>query len=174
MFKKRKNGIATNDYTVISERVALVPSTSLYEGDEVGSTFEIGKAAKVRDGKDVTIFATGICVAEAVKAAELLEKEEISAAVSNMFTIKPVDKEAVVEVAQKTGAIVTAENHNIVNGLGSAVAEVLCENTCVPLERVGAKDIFFGEVGDVGYLKERFKMTAEDIAASAKKAISRK
>ncbi|MBS7009868.1 transketolase family protein [Anaerostipes sp.] len=140
---------------------------------EEGSTFEIGKAAKVRDGKDVTIFATGIMVAEAVKAAEMLEKEGISAAVSNMFTVKPIDKAAVVEAAQKTGAIVTAENHNIINGLGSAVAEVLCENACVPLERVGAKDRF-GEVGDVEYLKKTFGMTADQIAESAKKAIARK
>lgn len=140
---------------------------------EDGSTFEIGKAAEVREGKDVTIFATGIMVAEAVKAAEMLEAEGISAAVSNMFTIKPIDKEAVIEAAQKTGAIVTAENHNIINGLGSAVAEVLCENACVPLERVGAKDRF-GEVGDVEYLKKTFGMTAEDIVNSAKKAISRK
>ncbi len=140
---------------------------------EDGSTFEIGKAAKVREGRDVTIFATGIMVAEAVKAAEMLEKEGISAAVSNMFTVKPVDKEAVIEAAQKTGAIVTAENHNIINGLGSAVAEVLCENACVPLERVGARDRF-GEVGDVGYLKKTFGMTADDIVKRAKKAISRK
>lgn len=138
-----------------------------------GSTFEIGKAAKVREGRDVTIFATGIMVAEAVKAAEMLEKEGISAAVSNMFTVKPVDKEAVIEAAQKTGAIVTAENHNIINGLGSAVAEVLCENVCVPLERVGARDRF-GEVGDVEYLKKTFGMTADDIVKSAKKAVSRK
>lgn len=138
-----------------------------------GSTFEIGKAAKVKEGKDVTIFATGIMVAEAVKAADMLEKEGISAAVSNMFTVKPVDKEAVIEAAQKTGAIVTAENHNIINGLGSAVAEVLCENACVPLERVGVRDRF-GEVGDVEYLKKTFGMTADDIVKSAKKAVSRK
>lgn len=138
-----------------------------------GSTFEIGKAAKVKEGKDVTIFATGIMVAEAVKAAEMLEKEGFSAAVSNMFTVKPVDKEAVIEAAQKTGAIVTAENHNIINGLGSAVAEVLCENACVPLERVGVRDRF-GEVGDVEYLKKTFGMTADDIVKSAKKAVSRK
>lgn len=140
---------------------------------EDGSTFEIGKAAKVREGKDVTIFAAGICVAEAVKAAELLEQEGIQAAVSNMFTIKPIDREAVIEAAKTTGAIVTAENHNIINGLGSAVAEVLAENTYAPLERIGAKDCF-GEVGPVDYLKKRFEMTAEDIAKAAKKAISRK
>lgn len=138
-----------------------------------GSTFEIGKAAFLRAGKDVTIFATGIMVAESLKAAELLEKEGISAAVSNIFTIKPIDKEAVVKAAESTGAIVTAENHNIVNGLGSAVAEVLAEHKCCPLERIGAKD-HFGEVGDMNYLRKKFKMTAEDIAEAAKKAINRK
>lgn len=157
-------------YGVFYIRLSRKKCEKIYED---GSTFEIGKAAKVREGKDVTIFATGICVAEAVKAAELLEKEGISAAVSNMFTIKPIDKDAVIEAAKTTGAVVTAENHNIINGLGSAVAEVLAENVCVPLERIGAKDRF-GEVGPVDYLKQRFEMTAEDIAKAAKKAISRK
>ena len=157
-------------YGVFYIRLSRKKCEKIYED---GSSFEIGKAAKVRDGKDVTIFATGICVAEAVKAAELLEKEGISAAVSNMFTIKPIDKDAVIEAAKNTGAVVTAENHNIINGLGSAVAEVLAENVCVPLERIGAEDCF-GEVGPVDYLRERFEMTAEDIAKAAKRAISRK
>lgn len=138
-----------------------------------GSTFEIGKAAKIRDGKDVTIIATGICVAEAVKASKILEQEGISAAVLNMFTLKPIDKEAVIEAAKTTGAIVTAENHNIINGLGSAVAEVIAENVYCPLERVGAKDRF-GEVGDMDYLKKALEMTAEDIVKAVKKAIGRK
>ncbi len=138
-----------------------------------GSTFEIGKAAKIRDGKDATIIATGICVAEAVKAAEMLETEGISAAVLNMFTLKPIDKDAVIEAAKTTGAVVTAENHNIINGLGSAVAEVIAENVYCPLERVGAKDRF-GEVGDMDYLKKALEMTAEDIAGAVRKAIDRK
>lgn len=138
-----------------------------------GSTFEIGKAAKIKEGEDVTIFASGICTADAVKAAELLRQEGISAAVSNMFTIKPIDREAIVEAAEQTGAIVTAENHNIINGLGSAVAEVLAETSCVPLERVGVIDRF-GEVGSVDYLKKTLHLTPEDIAQAAKKAILRK
>lgn len=157
-------------YGVFYIRLSRKKCEKIYED---GSSFEIGKAAKIREGKDVTIFATGICVAEAVKAAKLLEKEGISAAVSNMFTIKPIDKDAIIEAAKDTGAVVTAENHNIINGLGSAVAEVLAENACVPLERIGAKDCF-GEVGPVDYLRERFEMTAEDIAKAAKWAISRK
>lgn len=161
---------AKDTYGVFYIRLSRKIADKIYKE---GSTFEIGKAAKVRDGKDATIFATGICVAEAIKAAELLEKEGISAAVSNMFTLKPIDKEAVMEAAKTTGAIVTAENHNIINGLGSAVAEVLAENICCPMERIGARDRF-GEVGDMEYLKDVMGMRAEDIAEAVKKAISRK
>ena len=138
-----------------------------------GSTFTIGKAEKLCSGTDVSIFAAGICVAEALRAKEMLDEKGISAAVYNMFTIKPVDKESIIRAAQETGAIVTAENHNIINGLGSAVAEVLSENCCVPLERVGVNDRF-GEVGDVGYLMKTFGLTAEDIMKKADKAIARK
>lgn len=161
---------AKDTYGVFYIRLSRKVSEKIYKD---GSTFEIGKAAKLRDGKDATIFSTGICVAESLKAAEMLAAEGIDAAVSNMFTIKPIDKEAIIEAAKTTGAIVTAENHNIINGLGSAVAEVLAENCCCPLERIGAKDRF-GEVGDMNYLKKAMGMTAEDIAAAVKKAIARK
>lgn len=140
---------------------------------EEGSTFDIGKAVQIRDGKDVTIIACGICVAEAIKAAAILEQEGITARVLDMFTIKPIDKEAVIAAAKDTGAIVTAENHSINNGLGSAVAEVLCENIPTPIVRIGSQDEF-GEVGPVDYLKERFGMTAENIVAAAKKVIAKK
>lgn len=138
-----------------------------------GSTFEIGKAAKLRDGNDVTIFAAGISAADSLQAAELLENDGIHAAVSNLFTIKPIDREAIVEAAKTTGAIVTAENHSIIGGLGSAVSEVLTDTVCCPLERVGVQDRF-GEVGDIAYLKKTLHLTAEDIAAAAKRAIARK
>lgn len=157
-------------YGVFYIRLSRKKAVRIYED---GSKFEIGKAVSLRDGKDVTIFATGICVAEALKAADILASEGITAAVSNMFTIKPIDKDAIIAAAQKTGAIVTAENHNIINGLGSAVAEVLSENIYAPLERIGVNDRF-GEVGDVGYLMKTFGLTAEDIADKARKAISRK
>lgn len=140
---------------------------------EKGSSFEIGKSVKLRNGTDVTLFASGCCVADSIKAADLLEKQGISAAVQNMFTIKPIDSDAVVRAAETTGAIVTAENHNIMNGLGSAVAEVLVEKKPVPMERVGVHDVF-GEVGSIGYLKKTFHMTPEDIAEAAKRAIARK
>lgn len=138
-----------------------------------GSTFEIGKVAKVKEGSDVTLFASGICVSESMIAAEKLAEEGISAEVVNVFTIKPIDVAGIVESVSKTGAAVTAENHNIINGLGSAVSEVLAENKPVPLERVGVKDRF-GEVGSVDYLKKTMGLTADDIVAAAKKAIARK
>ena len=161
---------AKDTYGVFYIRLSRKISEKIYKD---GSTFEIGKAAKLRDGKDATIFATGICVAEALRAADMLAAEGIDTAVSNMFTIKPVDAEAVIEAAETTGAIVTAENHNIINGLGSAVAEVLAENICCPMERIGAKDRF-GEVGDMDYLKKAMGMGAEDIAAAVRSVIERK
>jgi len=138
-----------------------------------GSTFEIGKAVFLREGTEATIIASGILVDESLKAAEILAAQGISVRVLNMFTIKPIDKEAIIRAAKETGAIVTAENHNIVNGLGSAVAEVLVENALAPLERIGSQDLF-GEVGPEEYLKERFQMTAVDIAEKVKKVIARK
>lgn len=140
---------------------------------EKGSTFEIGKAVTLREGTDATIIATGIMVAEAVRAAEMLEKEGISVRILNMFTIKPIDADAIVKAAEETGAVVTAENHNIINGLGSAVAEVLIEKKPVPMERIGVEDCF-GEVGSVDYLKEKFNLTADAIVESVRKVIKRK
>lgn len=157
-------------YGVFYIRLSRKKSEKIYAD---GATFEIGKAVKLRDGKDVTIFATGICVADALRAADMLAQEGISAGVSNMFTIKPIDEEAIKQAAKETGAIVTAENHNVLNGLGSAVAEVLTANNPCPLERVGVQDRF-GEVGDVSYLKKTLGLTAEDIANAAKRSIERK
>lgn len=161
---------AKDTYGVFYIRLSRKISEKIYKD---GSTFEIGKAAKLREGKDATIFATGICAAEALRAADMLAAEGIDAAVSNMFTIKPVDAEAIIEAAKTTGAIVTAENHSIINGLGSAVAEVLAENICCPMERIGAKDRF-GEVGDMDYLKKAMGMGAEDIAEAVRRVVARK
>ncbi len=136
-------------------------------------TFNWGKADLLKDGKDVTIMASGVCVAEAIKAAALLEKEGVSARVLNVHTVKPLDIDAVVKAARETGAVVTAENHNIIGALGSAVAEALCENCPVPLERIGVRD-HFGEVGKAPELMEEFGITAPYIVEAAKKAIARK
>ena len=140
---------------------------------EDGTEFEVGKAHLLREGKDVTIIAIGYLVAEALKAAEELEKEGISARVLDMWCLKPLDEEAVLAAASETRAIVTAENHNIRNGLGSAVASVLALHQPVPVEMVGVQDEF-GEVGKVPYLAERFKLTAEEIVNKSRKALARK
>lgn len=138
-----------------------------------GSEFRIGRAAVAAEGDDVTIIASGIMVAEALKAAKALSGEGISSRVVDMFTIKPVDRDIIIGSAQRTGAIVTAENHNIIGGLGSAVAEVLTESCPVPQERVGVNDRF-GVVGEQQYLQKFFGLTAEVIAEKAKKVIARK
>lgn len=135
--------------------------------------FDLFKADVLKKGKDVTLFASGIMVLETLKAAEALKTEGIAAEVINIHTIKPVDRKAVVESARKTGAVVTCENHNIVGGLRSAIAEVLIEECPVPLRSVGVRD-HFGEVAKIDYLKKKYHMTAEDIAAAAKEVISLK
>lgn len=140
---------------------------------EEGSTFEIGKGVTLKEGKDVTIIATGIMVEDALRAAEMLEKDGVSARVVNMFTLKPIDTDLIVNCAKKTGAIVTVENHNVINGLGSAVSEAVVENFPVPVERVGVKDRF-GQVGPVDYLKEVYGLTLEEICKAALRAINRK
>lgn len=137
-----------------------------------GSTFTIGKAITLKAGSDVTIMATGLMVAESLKAAEILATQGIEARVVNVFTIKPLDREMVVQCAEETGCIVTAENHNIIGGLGSAVAEVLVEDCPVPMGRIGCRDRF-GEVGPIEYLKEIFGMTAQHIATKATEVLKK-
>ena len=138
-----------------------------------GTKFTIGKGMALKDGQDATIMASGIMVAEALRAAQLLKERGVNARVVNIFTIKPIDQELVIRCAKETGAIVTCENHNVINGLGSAVAEVLGEHYPVPLERVGVQDLF-GEVGSLDYLQQRFAMTAKDIAEKVQLCLSRK
>lgn len=140
---------------------------------EEGSTFEIGKAAVLREGTDVTLITSGFCTSDTLAAADALAQEGISARVLNIFTWKPIDREAITTAARETGAIVTVENHNIINGLGSAVAEVVGETCPVPLRRIGVPDRF-GEVGSIDYLKEIFGMTREDIVRAAKEVLARK
>lgn len=144
--------------------------TKIYE-DEM--EFQIGKGIIVREGKDVTVFASGIMVAEALMAADILEKEGISVKVVDLFTIKPIDEQLIQQCAEETGAIVTAENHSVYNGLGSAVCEVIAEKYPVPVEKVGVKDSF-GEVGDMDYLKKKFGLTFENIAEKVRKVLERK
>ncbi len=137
-----------------------------------GSEFALGKAKKLRDGDDITLIANGIMVNETLQAAELLDQKGISARVIDMFTLKPLDIDTVLEAAEETKGIVTVENHNIINGLGSAVAEILSENYPVPLKRVGVNDEF-GEVGPVDYLKKRYKLTKNNIVKKVEKLLER-
>lgn len=135
--------------------------------------FELGKAIKIKDGKDVTLIASGIMVARAIEAAELLKADGISARVVNIHTWKPIDKDAIIECAKETGAIVTCENHNVCNGLGSAVAEVVCQNSPVPMRLVGVKDEF-GQVGKNAYLSEQYHITTQDIVEAAREVVKNK
>ncbi len=135
--------------------------------------FELGKGVLLRDGKDVTIVATGIMVSMALEAAEMLKAEGIDARVINIHTIKPIDAEIIIKAARETGAIVTAEEHNVIGALGSAVAEVVCENCPVPMLRVGVEDRF-GKSGKVPPLLEEYGLTAENIADKARKAVKMK
>jgi len=139
---------------------------------EDGSKFKIGKAVKLRDGNDISLIANGICVYEALRAHDMLKQKGISASVIDMFTLKPFDAETVEEEAKRTGIILTCENHNYLSGLGSAVAEVIAERAPAKLGRVGIKEEF-GEVGPVEYLKERFGLRGEDIAAAALKLLGK-
>lgn len=134
---------------------------------------EIGKAVKLKDGKDVTIVASGMMVAEALEASEILASEGISASVINVHTIKPLDKDAIINDAKITGAIVTSEEHNIIGGLGSAVAEAVAEAYPVPVVRHGVNDIY-GKSGPAKELIEYYSLNAKGIVEKAKQAISLK
>ena len=135
--------------------------------------FEIGKGVMLADGKDVTLIASGLTVSMVLEAREALAAEGISARVVNIHTIKPIDRDIIAKAAAETGAIVTAEEHNIIGGLGSAVAEVVCETTPVPMERVGMKDTY-GHSGTVPALLEAYGITPAAIVSAAKAAIARK
>ncbi|OQB16029.1 MAG: 1-deoxy-D-xylulose-5-phosphate synthase [Firmicutes bacterium ADurb.Bin193] len=141
----------------------------VYESDYV---FKLGKGVQLKDGSDITLIATGLMVKEALDAAEILKQEGISARVVNIHTIKPIDEEIIIKAAKETGAIVTAEEHNIIGGLGSAVAEVISENCPVKMARVGIKDIF-GRSGKPQPLLEEYGLTAKHIAQKAKKLLGK-
>jgi len=135
--------------------------------------FEIGKGVQMADGTDVTIVANGLLVEQALIAKDILAEEGICARVINMATIKPIDADILVKAAKETGAIVTAEEHNVIGGLGSAVCEVVSEKCPVPVTRVGVLDKF-GKSGKVPPLLEEYGLTAKDIVAKAKEAIALK
>ena len=135
--------------------------------------FELGKGIVLKKGTDVTILASGIMTAEALDAYEILKEKGINAEIINIHTIKPLDTELILKSVKKTGAVVTCENHSVINGLGSAVSEFLMENYPVPLKRVGVKD-HFGEVGLTEFLKEKYGLKAQNIVSAAEHVLSLK
>jgi len=147
------------------EKVPVVTSADAF--------FEVGKANIMKEGKDVTVVACGAMVVEALDAAEVLEKEGVSAEVINLHTIKPIDKDCLINSVKKTGCIVTAEEHQMAGGMGSAVFEVLTQNYAVPGEMVGINDTF-GESGQPRELMVKYGITSKEIYEKCKKAISRK
>ena len=149
--------------------------SSVYAGNAEADyrVVPLPQSIKMAEGKDVTIVATGIMVGMALEARTLLANEGISATVINIHTIKPIDTDLIVASARETGAVVTAEEHNIIGGLGSAVCETLCDNFPVPVKRVGVADVF-GRSGKVPVLLEIYGLTPANIAANAKAAIAMK
>ena len=135
--------------------------------------FELGKGVTLKEGTDVTLIATGLMVGEALKAQKILAEENISARVINIHTIKPIDKDIIIKAAKETGALVSCEEHNVIGGLGSAVAEVLCGNFPTPLIRIGKQDVF-GKSGVPKLLLEEYHLTAKDITEAAKKSMALK
>lgn len=136
-------------------------ATPVFEGDMV-KPFEIGKANVLREGKDVAIFATGLMVNESLMAAEALASEGIDAAVINIHTIKPIDADIILKSAEKTGRVVTVEEHSVIGGLGDAVADVLVQNHSVPMKKIGVEDVF-GYSGPALDLLHEFGLDAEGI-----------
>lgn len=141
--------------------------------DEATYRFELGKGATLVEGKDVTIVATGLMVERALQAAELLRAEGISARVINIHTIKPLDEEIILKAAEETGAIVVAEEHSVIGGLGSAVNDLLADKLPTPVKKVGVEDVY-GMSGPALELLDIFGLNAENIVAKAKQAIAMK
>lgn len=159
-------------------RLGREPIPVIYNGTaenpllSADAKFEIGKAVRLRDGNDVTVFACGVMVHMAVEAAKMLEGEGVSMRVVNMHTIKPIDKDEIIAAATETKRIVTAEEHSIIGGLGSAVAEVLAENAPCLLHRVGTHDTF-GESGKAMQVMEKYGLTANGIADAVREIMKR-
>ncbi|HWO77486.1 MAG TPA: transketolase C-terminal domain-containing protein [Bacillus sp. (in: firmicutes)] len=161
---------AANEYGIHYIRTIRKKAVKIYDERE---TFETGKGKVLREGKDVTIIASGIMVAESLLAADRLLEKGLEATVIDMYSIKPIDKELIIKYAKSTKAVVTAENHNVIGGLGSAVAEVLSENYPVLMKRIGVKEQF-GQVGKTEYLKKFYKLTSSDIAETASELVKLK
>ena len=147
-------------------------ATPVFEGDMV-KPFEIGKANVLREGKDVAIFATGLMVNESLMAAEALASDGIDAAVINIHTIKPIDEEIIIKAARETGLIVTAEEHSVIGGLGSAVCDVVSANCPVKVVKIGVNDVF-GYSGPAAALLKEFGLCSENVVKVVKEAVKNK
>ena len=134
--------------------------------------FEVGKGIQLKDGKDVTIIATGLMVSEALEAAKALKEQGVDARVINIHTIKPIDRDIIVKAAKETGRIITVEEHSVIGGLGSAVADVVTEECPVPVIKIGVKDVF-GHSGPAVDLLKEFGLCAENIVAVTKAALGK-
>lgn len=145
-------------------RMARTDTPEIYDKDY---EFRIGQGDVLKDGDDVTIIAMGLMLSKAIEAAETLKKDGVSCRVINMSTVKPMDERAVEKAARETGAIVTAEEHNVLMGMGSAVAEVVAERYPVPVRRIGIPDVF-GESGESEELMEAYGLTTENIIQQVK------
>ena len=129
--------------------------------------FEIGKGTIVKEGKDITIVATGVCVGNSLEAAEMLKQDGIDAEVINICTIKPIDEDIIINSAKKTGKVITAEEHSVIGGLGSAVCDVLSEKYPVPVKKIGMYDVF-GESGSAAALMEKYRLDGKGLYAQIK------
>lgn len=148
-------------------RLGRAPEPDVYKSEPL---FQLGRAITVRDGKDVALLATGGMLANALAAAELLTQARIQVRVLSVHTIKPLDREAVLAAARETGAVVTVEEHNVLGGFGSAVAELLLESSARParFRRLGLNDLYVSEIGDRAFLRARYGLDAEGIAAAVR------
>ncbi len=140
--------------------------------DEATYKFELGKGIVIREGKDVTIIANGLCVKSAIEAAEMLAADGIDAQIINMHTVKPLDKELVVEAAKKTGKIVTVEEHSVIGGLGSAVCDALCELYPAPVKKIGIQDVF-GESGPALELIAKYRLDGKGVYEQVKEFLGK-
>lgn len=158
---------------VLLRQESSPPSMKIFAED---LPFDIGKAFSLRDGKDATIISTGYMLTESIRALDILEKDGLDVGLLDICTLKPLDDEAIIKVAERTGAIVTAENGSVIGGLGDGVAAILSENLPTPMVKVGVEDEFSqsGKVSPVDELKIHFALRAEDIAVSVKECIAKK
>ncbi len=167
----RKITTAVAEYVgPVAIRLSNPPVPTIYREDY---PFELGKAVTLIDGEDATIISTGMMLADSLEASEILAREGINVRLVDMHTLKPIDEEAVISASRETGAIVTVEDSSIIGGLGGAVAEVVVENSVVPLRRVGIKDRF-GQSGTVEELKEEYGISARHIVQAVRELIDKR